>query len=79
MRALAIMNVSVANSTVLAIVRKYEETSLLTAVQLIDVMRLVENFHFQFTALTNSGQRAAPADATIASQCGSRKRRPKQM
>jgi hypothetical protein len=54
-RALAIINVSVANSTVLAIARKYEETLLVTEAQLIDVMRLVENFHFQFTALTNSG------------------------
>ena len=54
-RALAIFNVSVANSTVLAIARKYQETRLVKQAQLIEVMRLVENFHFQFTALTNSG------------------------
>ncbi|WP_245744487.1 DUF262 domain-containing protein [Lentzea fradiae] len=54
-RALAIFNVSVANSTVLAIARKYQESSLVKESQLIEVMRLVENFHFQFTALTNSG------------------------
>jgi hypothetical protein len=54
-RALAIMNVSVANSTVLSVVRKYEESSFVTEAQLIGLMRLVENFHFQFTALTNSG------------------------
>jgi hypothetical protein len=54
-RALAIFNVSVANSTVLAIARKYQETQLVKESQLIEVMRLVENFHFQFTALTNSG------------------------
>jgi hypothetical protein len=54
-RALTIFNVSVANSTVLAIVRKYQESTLVKEAQLIEVMRLVENFHFQFTALTNSG------------------------
>ncbi|WUJ72156.1 DUF262 domain-containing HNH endonuclease family protein [Kribbella soli] len=54
-RALAIFNVSVANSTVLAIARKYQESKLVKQAQLIEVMRLVENFHFQFTALTNSG------------------------
>lgn len=54
-RALAIFNVSVANSTVLAIARKYEQTRLVKKAQLIEVMRLVENFHFQFNALTNSG------------------------
>lgn len=54
-RALAIFNVSVANSTLLAVARKYAETTLMSRKQLIQVMRLVENFHFQFTALTNSG------------------------
>src|SRR5688500_8112043 len=49
------MNVSVANSTVLSVVRKYEETSFVAEAQLVAVMRLVETFHFQFTALTNSG------------------------
>ncbi|MCG3749683.1 DUF262 domain-containing protein [Amycolatopsis sp. Poz14] len=54
-RALSIFNVSVANSTVLAIARKYQESQIVKEAQLIEVMRLVENFHFQFTALTNSG------------------------
>lgn len=54
-RALAIFNVSVANSTILAIARKYQTTQLVKKSQLIEVGRLVENFHFQFTALTNSG------------------------
>jgi hypothetical protein len=54
-RALAIFNVSVANSAVLATARKYQETNLLSKRQLIEVMRLLECFHFQFTALTNSG------------------------
>ncbi|MGN8050731.1 HNH endonuclease family protein [Curtobacterium sp. 22159] len=54
-RALAIFDVSVANSTVLAIARKYSETNLVKIGQLIEVMRLVENFHFQFNALTSSG------------------------
>jgi hypothetical protein len=54
-RALAIFKVSVANSTVLAIARKYQEGNLVKEAQLVEVMRLVENFHFQFTALTNSG------------------------
>src|SRR5690606_5780694 len=54
-RALAIFNVSVANSTIFAIARKYAESKLVRRSQLIEVLRLVENFHFQFTALTNSG------------------------
>jgi len=54
-RALAIFNVTVANSTVIAIARKYNRTNLVRESQLIEVMRLVENFHFQFTSLTNSG------------------------
>lgn len=55
LRALAIFNVSVANSTTMAIARKYQETKIVKEAQLIDVMRLVENFHFQFTSLTNAG------------------------
>lgn len=54
-RALAIFNVSVANSTVMAIARKHNGTTIFKEAQLIEVMRLVENFHFQFTSLTNSG------------------------
>lgn len=53
--ALAIFKVTVANSTILAIARKYQTTTLVKRSQLIEVGRLVENFHFQFTALTNSG------------------------
>lgn len=54
-RALAIFNVSVANSTVLAVARKFRETGLIKQAQVIEVLRLVESFHFQYTALTNSG------------------------
>ncbi|MEU7872806.1 DUF262 domain-containing protein [Dactylosporangium sp. NPDC049140] len=54
-RALAIFKVSVVNSAILATARKYQETKLLSRGQLIEVMRLLESFHFQFTALTNSG------------------------
>lgn len=54
-RALAIFDVSVANSTILAVARKYQESRFVSRAQLIEVGRLVENFHFQFTALTNSG------------------------
>lgn len=55
LRALALFNVSVANSAVLAIVRKYEKTALLTKKDLLEACRAIENFHFQFTALTNGG------------------------
>lgn len=54
-RALAIFNVSVANSALLALVRKYEKTAMLRKQDMIDACRAIENFHFQFTALTNSG------------------------
>ncbi|MDQ0745535.1 hypothetical protein QFZ62_002843 [Clavibacter sp. B3I6] len=54
-RALAIFDVSVANSTVLAVARKYKETKIVKEADLIEVLKLTENFHFQFTALTNSG------------------------
>jgi hypothetical protein len=54
-RALAIFNVSVANSTILAVARKFRETRLIKQAQVIEVLRLVESFHFQYTALTNSG------------------------
>ncbi|MFH8573363.1 DUF262 domain-containing protein [Streptomyces sp. NPDC017993] len=54
-RALAIFNVSVANSTVLAVARKFRETRLIKQAQIVEVLRLVESFHFQYTALTNSG------------------------
>lgn len=55
LRALALFNVSVANSALLAIVRKYEQTAFLQKKDLIEACRAIENFHFQFTALTNSG------------------------
>lgn len=54
-RALAIFNVSVANSTILAAARKYERTNLLKRSRLLEVVSLVEKFHFQFSALTNTG------------------------
>ncbi|GAA5154304.1 DUF262 domain-containing protein [Nocardioides marinquilinus] len=55
LRALSLFNVSVANSALLAVVRKYEKSSALLKRDLIDVCRAIENFHFQFTALLNSG------------------------
>jgi len=54
LRALALFNVSVANSALLALVRKYEESNLLKKSDLIDACRAIEKFHFQFTALKNS-------------------------
>ena len=54
-KALSIFNVSVANSTVLAVARKFRESKFISEKQLIDIMRAVEIFHFQFSALTNSG------------------------
>ncbi|MEJ8644530.1 HNH endonuclease family protein [Streptomyces sp. MS1.HAVA.3] len=53
-RALAIFNVTVANSTIFAVVRKFQETTLIKQSQAISVLKLVESFHFQYTALTNS-------------------------
>ncbi|MBQ0925944.1 DUF262 domain-containing protein [Saccharopolyspora endophytica] len=55
MRALAIFNVTVANTTVIAIARKFKTCSFMKESQLIESIKLVENFHFQFSALTNSG------------------------
>jgi len=55
LRALALFNVSVANSALLALVRKYEKTALMAKKDLVDACRAIENFHFQFTALKNSG------------------------
>lgn len=54
-RALALFNVSVANSALLAVARKYEKTALMTRKDVIAACRAIESFHFQFTALTNSG------------------------
>lgn len=54
-RALALFNVSVANSAVLAMVRKYEETDLMQTADVVAICRAIESFHFQFTALKNSG------------------------
>lgn len=52
LRALALFDVSVANSALLATVRKYEHSNLLGRADLLRVCRLIENFHFQYTALT---------------------------
>lgn len=54
-RALALFNVSVANSALLAVVRKYEKTGLMRQKDVVAACRAIENFHFQFTALKNSG------------------------
>lgn len=55
LRALAVFNVSVANSALMAVVRKYEKSNLMRKQDLITACRAIENFHFQFTALKNSG------------------------
>lgn len=55
LRSLALFNVSVANSALLAIVRKYEQTALIRKSDVVEACRAIENFHFQFTALKNSG------------------------
>ncbi|WP_225210875.1 GmrSD restriction endonuclease domain-containing protein [Brevibacterium gallinarum] len=54
-RALALFNVTVANSAVLALVRKYDAGSLLPKRQLLKALRAIENFHFQYTALASGG------------------------
>ncbi|MGP5660369.1 DUF262 domain-containing protein [Corynebacterium falsenii] len=53
-RALAIFNVSVANSAILALVRKYEQTALVKRGDIISVLQRIENFHFQFNTLIAS-------------------------
>lgn len=54
-RALAIFNISVANSAIFAAVRKYETSNVMQKAQLLDVMNAIEVFHFRFSALNNSG------------------------
>lgn len=54
-RALALFNVSVANSTIMAVVRKFKDTRVIKSSQVVDVLKMVESFHFQFNALTSSG------------------------
>lgn len=53
-RALAIFNVTVANSAIFAVVRKFQETQLIKQAQVVNVLKSLESFHFQYTALTNS-------------------------
>jgi hypothetical protein len=55
LRALAVFNVSVANSALMAVVRKFEKSNLMPKKDLVTACRAIENFHFQFTALRNSG------------------------
>lgn len=54
-RALAIFKISVANSAIFAVVRKYNNGGLVKKAQLIEVIQAIEAFHFQFNALTNTG------------------------
>lgn len=55
-RALSLFNVSVANSAILALARKYHtDSTILTQSSLKKAMRAIENFHFQFTAMAKSG------------------------
>lgn len=55
-RALSLFNVSVANSAILALARKFhKEPKILPQNSLKKAMRAIENFHFQFTAMAKSG------------------------
>jgi uncharacterized protein with ParB-like and HNH nuclease domain len=53
--ALGLFGVSVSNSALMAVVRKYDETNILTQAQLKRVMRSIESFHFHNTMLAGSG------------------------
>lgn len=53
--ALGLFNVSVANSAVMALVRKYNSSHLITRSQLVSTLKNIENFHFQYNQLTRSG------------------------
>lgn len=53
--ALAAFNVTVANSAVLALIRKFEETSILSQKNLVRAICAIEKFHFQNTQLASSG------------------------
>ena len=52
--ALNIFNVSVANSALTALVRKYDSSPILSRKYLIKAFRAIENFHFQFSQLASS-------------------------
>lgn len=52
--ALAMFNISVANSALMAMARKYQSTKLLTKKQLIEASSAIENFHFLNNALAQS-------------------------
>lgn len=54
-RALAIFKISVANSALFAVARKFNKTRIMKEAQLIKVVEAIESFHFQFNALTNTG------------------------
>lgn len=53
--ALGLFGVSVSNSALMAIVRKYDETNLVTPAQLKRVLSSIESFHFQNTMLAGAG------------------------
>ena len=54
--ALSVFNVSVANSAMLALARKYEQSrSIISQKQFKRAVMAIENFHFQFSALAKSG------------------------
>ncbi|WP_439029593.1 DUF262 domain-containing protein [Gordonia terrae] len=54
-RALEVFNVSVANSAIVALIRKFNETNYITEKQLKRAVAAIENFHFQFSAMASSG------------------------
>lgn len=55
-RGLGIFNVTVANSAVVALLRKYNQCpGLVSEKQTKRAIQAIENFHFQFNAMANSG------------------------
>ncbi|MDQ1201977.1 DUF262 domain-containing protein [Rhodococcus sp. SORGH_AS_0303] len=52
---LNIFKVTVANSAIIALVRKFDNTNLITERQVKRTIRAIESFHFQFNAMANSG------------------------
>lgn len=55
-RALAIFDISVANSAILSLARKYSDKKrLITKKQVIETLRMVESFHFKYNMLAAGG------------------------
>lgn len=54
LRALALFDVTVAHSAVMALARKYSASTRLARKNLVAAIQAIEKFHFQFNALTSS-------------------------